>query len=125
MGLMPAFSGSGVESATIDGSMGMSVAATSPNVDAAWAYVEYLTSQDVQMRYSTHMLPMWEVAFEGDSGVKLAGVSDVTAITVPMFQLQFPFSKVRPKVPYYPEASKALQLALQEALTKVNRLSKH
>lgn len=71
------------------------------------------------MRYSTHMLPMWEVAFEGEAGQKLAGVSEVTAITVPMFQQQFPFSKVRPKVPYYPEASKALQLALQEALTKV------
>jgi multiple sugar transport system substrate-binding protein len=36
-----------------------------------------------------------------------------------MFNLQFPYSVVRPKVPFYVEGSKALQLALQEALTKV------
>jgi multiple sugar transport system substrate-binding protein len=34
-----------------------------------------------------------------------------------MFSEQFPFAHVRPKVAYYLEASKALQLALQEALT--------
>lgn len=118
MALMPAFSGSGTESATIDGSMGFSVAAKSPNADAAWKYVQYLTSQDVQNRYSAHMLPVWQTSFEGEAGQKLASASQVTAITVPMFQQQFPFSKVRPKVPFYPEASKALQLALQKALTK-------
>ena len=37
---------------------------------------------------------------------------------VPEFSEQFPYSHVRPKVPFYPEASKALQLALQQALTK-------
>jgi multiple sugar transport system substrate-binding protein len=35
-----------------------------------------------------------------------------------MFSEQFPYAHVRPKVAFYPEASKALQLALQEALTK-------
>jgi multiple sugar transport system substrate-binding protein len=118
MSLMPAFKDGGVESSTIDGSMGMSVAATSANADAAWAYVEYLTSKDVQDRYSSHMLPMWETSFEGEAGKKLASTSEVTAVTVPMFQAQFPYSHVRPKVPFYPEASKALQLALQKALTK-------
>jgi multiple sugar transport system substrate-binding protein len=118
MSLMPAFADSGVKSATIDGSMGFSVAATSANPDAAWAYVEYLTSQPVQEKYSAHMLPIWQTSFEGAAGEALAGMSDVTAVTVPMFQEQFPYSHVRPKVPFYPEASKAIQLALQEALTK-------
>ncbi len=118
MALMPAFANSGVKSATIDGSMGFSVAATSANPDAAWSYVEYLTSQPVQEKYSAHMLPIWKTSFEGASGEKLASLSEVTKVTVPMFQQQFPYSHVRPKVPFYPEASKALQLALQEALTK-------
>jgi multiple sugar transport system substrate-binding protein len=118
MALMPAFAGSGVQSATIDGSMGFSVAAASPNKDSAWKYVEFLTSEDVQNRYSAHLLPVWQTSFEGEAGAKLESFSDVTAVTVPMFKEQFPFSHVRPKVPYYPEASKALQLALQEALTK-------
>ncbi len=118
MSLMPAFADSGVKSATINGSMGFSVAATSPNADAAWKYVEFLTSEDVQNRYSAHLLPVWQTSFEGDAGQKLQAFSQVTQVTVPMFNEQFPFAHVRPKVSYYPEASKALQLALQEALTK-------
>ena len=118
MALMPAFEGSGVESSSINGSMGFSVAATSPNKDAAWKYVEFLTSEDVQNRYSAGLLPMWQTSYEGEGLTKLQGYSPSNATTVPMFKEQFPFAHVRPKVAYYPEASKALQLALQEALTK-------
>ena len=118
MSLMPAFANSGVQSATINGSMGFSVAATSPNKDAAWKYIEFLTSEDVQNRYSAHLLPMWQTSFEGAGLTKLQGYTPANATTVPMFKEQFPFAHVRPKVAYYPEASKALQLALQEALTK-------
>jgi multiple sugar transport system substrate-binding protein len=118
MSLMPAFAGSGVDSATINGSMGFSVAATSPNKDAAWKYVEFLTSEDVQNRYSAHLLPIWQTSYEGESLTKLQGYTPANATTVPMFSEQFPYAHVRPKVAFYPEASKALQLALQEALTK-------
>jgi multiple sugar transport system substrate-binding protein len=118
MALMPAFEGSGVESSSINGSMGFSVAATSPNKDAAWKYVEFLTSEDVQNRYSANLLPIWQTSFEGEGLKKLQGYNPSNATTVPMFKEQFPFAHVRPKVAYYPEASKALQLALQEALTK-------
>ncbi len=118
MALMPAFEGSGVESATINGSMGFSVAATSPNQDAAWKYVEFLTSEDIQNRYSGHLLPIWQTSFQGENLTKLQGYTPANETTVPMFNAQFPYAHVRPKVPYYPEASKALQLALQEALTK-------
>jgi multiple sugar transport system substrate-binding protein len=118
MALMPAFKDSGVKSATINGSMGFSVAATSPNPDAAWKYVEFLTSEPIQNQYSAHLLPMWQSSFEGDNLTKLEGYTPANAVTVPMFSLQFPYAHVRPKVAYYPEASKALQLALQEALTK-------
>lgn len=118
MGLMPAFQGSGVQSATINGSMGFSVAGTSPNQDAAWKYVEFLTSKDVQNRYSAHLLPIWQTSFQGDSLETLKGYTPANAATVPAFNEQFPFAHVRPKVPFYPEGSKAIQLALQEALTK-------
>lgn len=116
--LMPAFSDSGVISATNNGSMGFSVAANSPNKDVAWNYVVYLTSEDVQNRYSAHLLPVWQSSFEGEAGAKLESFSEVTKVTVPAFKAQFPYSHVRPKVPYYTEGSKALQLAIQEALTK-------
>jgi multiple sugar transport system substrate-binding protein len=121
MSLMPAFQAGvsqGIASATIDGSMGFSVADQSASKDAAWKYIEYLTSEDVQNRYSAHLLPIWSTSFEGEAGQKLVGLGPVQAVTVPMFKEQFPFSHVRPKVPFYPEASKAMQLALQQALTK-------
>lgn len=118
MALMPAFAGSGVTSATINGSMGFSVAAKSPNKDAGWKYIEFLTSEDVQNRYSAHLLPIWKTSFEGEALTKLMGYTEANATTVPMFKEQFPYAHVRPKVPYYLEGSKALQLALQLALTK-------
>ncbi len=118
MALMPAFEGSGAQSSSINGSMGFSVAATSANADAAWKYVEFLTSESIQNKYSAHLLPMWSTSFEGESLTTLQGYTPANAVTVPMFNEQFPFAHVRPKVAYYPEASKALQLALQEALTK-------
>jgi len=117
MSLMPAFADSGVVSASIDGSMGFAVAAQSPVKDAGWEYVKYLTSEDVQSRYSAHLLPVWESSFEGESLNTLMSYTASAETTVPMFKEQFPYSVVRPKVPFYPEASKALQLALQEAFT--------
>jgi len=116
---IPVFAGKTSDPTTsINGSMGFSVAAKSPNVDAAWKYVVYLTSEDVQNRYSAHMLPIWQSSFEGESGKALASLNQVTTAMVPAFLEQFPYAYVRPKVPYYVEGSKALQLALQEALTK-------
>jgi multiple sugar transport system substrate-binding protein len=118
MSLMPAFDGSGVVSATQDGSMGFGVAANSPAKEEAWEYVKYVTSEDVQNRYSAHLLPVWKTSFEGEQLDTLMSYSESNETTVPMFSEQFPYSYVRPKVTFYPEASKTLQLALQEALTK-------
>jgi len=118
MSLMPAFDGSGVVSATQDGSMGFSIAAESPVKEVAWEYIKYLTSEDVQNRYSAHLLPIWKTSYEGAQLDTLMSYSESNKTTVPMFSEQFPYSYVRPKVTFYPEASKALQLALQEALTK-------
>lgn len=117
MALMPAFADSGVVSATNNGSMGFAVAAQSLNKEIAWEFVKYLTSEDVQNRYSAHLLPVWSTSFEGEGLTTLMGYNETNETTVPMFNAQFPYSHVRPKVPFYSEASKALQLAMQEALT--------
>jgi multiple sugar transport system substrate-binding protein len=118
MSLMPAFKDGGVKSATINGSMGFSVVSKSDHPDAAWQYVQFLTSQPIQEEYSAHLLPIWQNDFTGQQLEKLKGLNQSNPVTVPMFKEQFPFAQVRPKVPYYPEGSKALQLALQQALTK-------
>lgn len=120
MALMPVFESqlqAGTESATINGSMGFGVVDKSPNKEAAWEYVKFLTSLPVMQKYAAHLLPIWANAYEGESLQTLQQLNPAAEVTVPMFSEQFPFANVRPKVPYYPEGSKALQLAMQKALT--------
>ena len=120
MALIPVFDNAmkkGIPSATINGSMGFSVVAGSPRKDAAWNFVQFLCSEDIQTRYSAHLLPAWERCYQGPAKEKLLKTNAATSVTVPMFGAQFPFAKVRPRVPYYMEGSKALQLAIQSALT--------
>ena len=65
------------------------------------------------------MLPIWQADFEGDSLNQLLAANPANPVTVPAFKAQFPFANERPTVPYYNEASAALQLAIQEALTGI------
>ena len=65
------------------------------------------------------MLPIWMVDFEGQKLETLKAATATNPVTVPAFLAQFPFANERPTVPYYNEASAALQLAIQEALTGV------
>jgi len=118
MSLIPAFEGNAAPSSSINGSMGFSVVDKSPNREEAWKYVEFLTSEEIQREYSAHLPPVWSGNYEGEALNELMALNESNPVTVPMFKEQFPYSHVRPKVPYYAEGSKALQLALQEALTK-------
>jgi multiple sugar transport system substrate-binding protein len=65
------------------------------------------------------MLPIWKADFEGDALKTLEAATPTNPVTVPAFLQQFPYANERPTVPYYNEASAALQLAIQEALTGV------
>jgi multiple sugar transport system substrate-binding protein len=106
-----------LKSASVDGSSGFSVVATSPNIDAAWKYVTYLTSEPVQMKYSSKQLPIWSTAYQGSNMDTLTSATRSNPVTVPMFEEQFKYAVLRPNIPYYTEGSTALQLALQQALT--------
>ena len=100
----------GIESSSNNGSMGFAVAAGSANAEAAFDFVTYLTSKDVQKRYAAHVTPLW---------TSLASDPELLAaqpVLLDMFAKQWPTAHVRPKVPYYLEMSQALQVALQEAL---------
>ncbi len=109
--------GGSPKSASVDGSSGFSIAASSPVVDAAYKYLAYLTSEAVQLKYSAKQLPIWTTAYQGANLETLKGATRSNPVTVPAFAEQFPFAVLRPNIPYYMEGSTALQLALQEALT--------
>ena len=79
----------------------------------------YVKSTEVHTKYSAEMLPIWKADFEGQKLEELKAATLTNPVTVPAFLVQFPFANERPTVPYYNEASAALQLAIQEALTGV------
>jgi multiple sugar transport system substrate-binding protein len=119
---MPVFAAgasSGVKGSSVDGSSAFAVMATSPYKEQTWKFLTYLASYDVQIKYSTEMLPVWQNAYQGDALNTLLAANDTNPVTVPAFLAQFPYANERPTVAYYNEASAALQLAIQEALTGV------
>ncbi|MCJ7531876.1 MAG: extracellular solute-binding protein [Anaerolineales bacterium] len=108
-----------IKGSSVDGSSSFAIMATTPNPDQVWKFLTYLASNEVQMKYSAEMLPVWQDDFKGDALTKLEAATPANPVTVPAFLAQFPFAYERPTVPYYNEASAALQLAIQEALTGV------
>jgi multiple sugar transport system substrate-binding protein len=119
---MPVFKAAadaGIKGASVDGSSSFAIMATTPYPDQTWKFLTYLASNEVQMKYSAAMLPIWQADFEGDALAKLQAAAPSNPVTVPAFKAQFPYAFERPTVPYYNEASAALQLAIQEALTGV------
>jgi multiple sugar transport system substrate-binding protein len=119
---MPVFKAgmdAGIKGSSVDGSSSFAIMATTPFPDQTWKFLTYLASNEVQTKYSKEMLPVWQTDFQGDALKTLEGATPTNPITVPAFLAQFPFANERPTVPYYNEASAALQLAIQEALTGV------
>ena len=119
---MPVFQAgmdAGVKGSSVDGSSSFAIMATTPYADQTWKFLSYLASNEVQMKYSKEMLPVWQTDFEGDALKTLEAANPTNPVTVPAFLGQFPYANERPTVPYYNEASAALQLAIQEALTGV------
>lgn len=107
----------GIKGSSVDGSSAFALVAASPNKDATWKFLTYLSSEEVQMKYSAKQLPIWKAAYEGKALEDLKAATQAGPFTVPAFLAQFPYANERPTVPYYNEASVALQLAIQEALT--------
>lgn len=119
---MPVFKAgmdAGVKGSSVDGSSSFAIMATTPYPDQTWKFLTYLASNEVQIQYSAEMLPVWQSDFEGDALKSLEAANPSNPVTVPAFLAQFPYANERPTVPYYNEASAALQLAIQEALTGV------
>ena len=119
---MPVFAAgvsAGIQGSSVDGSSSFAIMATTPYPDQTWKFLSYLASNEVQIKYSAEMLPVWQNDFQGDALASLLAATPLNPVTVPAFLAQFPYANERPTVAYYNEASAALQLAIQEALTGV------
>jgi multiple sugar transport system substrate-binding protein len=119
---MPVFAAgaaAGIKGSSVDGSSSFAIMATSRYPDQTWKFLTYLASNEVQTKFSAEMLPVWQNDFQGDALAKLLAATPNNPVTVPAFLAQFPYANERPTVAYYNEASAALQLAIQEAITGV------
>jgi multiple sugar transport system substrate-binding protein len=102
----------GVKSASVNGSMLLAVMKNSKHPDESFRYALYLTSRPVQEKYAANSLPIWMASYDDPKLVKELPV----LIKAAKEQYKYMYSK--PKVVWYNEMSTAVQVALQNALTK-------
>ncbi|HEU4349016.1 MAG TPA: substrate-binding domain-containing protein [Actinoplanes sp.] len=94
----------------VNGSMALSVSSGSKNQQAAWTYISYITSAEVQNKYAKSSLPCWTKSY--DDSTVVSALPDV----VPVAKKQLADLIARPQVPRYNEISQILQAELQNAL---------
>lgn len=98
------------DSAAMSGSMGLSVVNKTKHPDEAFAYIQHLTSKEVQDTYSDLQLPVWEASYDDPEIAK--GREDLVEAS----KLAFSIMNVRPSEPKYQEASAIFQEHIQKAL---------
>jgi multiple sugar transport system substrate-binding protein len=91
--------------------MGMAVSRGSQNQDAAWKYVQFMTSQKVQNKYAKLSLPIWKSSYEDKQ------VVNALPEVVPVAKEQLKDMILRPVVPQYNEVSSTMQVEIQKALS--------
>jgi multiple sugar transport system substrate-binding protein len=94
----------------VNGSMALCVSSGSKNQKAAWTYVTYLTSADVQNKYAKSSLPCWSKSYDD------AQVLATSPQMVPVAKKELANLIARPQVPKYNEISQVLQTEVQKAL---------
>jgi multiple sugar transport system substrate-binding protein len=95
----------------VNGSMGLAISAGSKNQDAAWRYIQFMTSPEMQNRYAELSLPIWKDSYDKQEVIEAA--PDV----VPVARQQFEDMILRPVVPNYNDISQTMQTEIQRALT--------
>jgi multiple sugar transport system substrate-binding protein len=94
----------------VNGSMALCVSSGSKNQQAAWTYISYLTSKDVQDKYAKSSLPCWSASYDDPQ------VLATSPKVVPAAKKQLGNLISRPEVPRYNEISQILQVEVQNAL---------
>jgi multiple sugar transport system substrate-binding protein len=95
----------------VNGSMGMAITSGSQNQDAAWKYIQFMTSQKVQNQYATLSLPIWKSSYDDKQ------VIQALPEVVPVAKTQLNDLILRPVVTQYNDVSHTMQVELQQSLT--------
>ncbi|WP_328989585.1 extracellular solute-binding protein [Kribbella sp. NBC_01245] len=94
----------------VNGSMALCVTAGSKNQAAAFKYISYLTSREVQNQFAVSSLPVWKRSYDD------AVVMKTNPAVVAAAEKQLDDLILRPQVKAYNAISQALQAELQNAL---------
>lgn len=109
IGLIP--SQPGVPTATVDGSEAVAIMKASQHKEAAWKFVEFITSKEYQREVllQYNVLPAWSSLYEDPA---LAAQMPYLAV----MGRQLDHAVTRPQVSWYNEFSRIMQVAILEAL---------
>ena len=111
VGIAPVLgSDGGAMASAVNGSMGLGIPANSPNADAAWAFISYLTQSSVQESYATLSLPVWKASYTVEAVTK--GQEDLVTAANQSIAVMSP----RPLIASYTEVSSILQASIHGAL---------
>jgi multiple sugar transport system substrate-binding protein len=110
VGMLPAAAGANPQTGT--GSMYLGITEQTKNEEAAWKYIEFMGSKEIQKQQSLKAgaLPIWKDLYQDAELIKNHGAFEEMGK-----QLEYTIS--RPSLGEYNDFSKELQLRLQEALT--------
>lgn len=109
-GVLPTPAGASGERPGVNGAMAYSIGANSKNQDAAWEFLTYLTSQEVQDRYVGAGLPNWSSSYADETLI------ETNPEIFEVAEVAYEDSILRPAVPNYSSVSQILQVELQNAL---------
>lgn len=109
-GVLPTPAGASGERPGVNGAMAYSIGANSKNQDAAWEFLTYLTSQEVQDRYVGAGLPNWSSSYADETLI------ETNPEIFQVAEVAYEDSILRPAVPNYSSVSQILQVELQNAL---------
>jgi multiple sugar transport system substrate-binding protein len=95
---------------SVNGNMALAITKNSKNQDAAWKFIEFASSQQIQDEFVTSSMPAWKSSYE-DPKV-LATNPEVLRVAGKAFDDGI----LRPTVPAYNSVSQIIQVELQNAL---------
>lgn len=110
IGVMQTPAGPSGDRPGVNGSMALSIGSHSKNQDAAWKFIEFMSSRENQEKYAASSMPSWKSSYDKP---------EVTKTNPEVFKAagaQFDNLISRPAMKDYNRASQALQVELQNAL---------
>ncbi len=99
-----------VESSSVYGGEGLGITSGSENPEAAWKYIQFLTSKEVQKNNVNITLPIWKSLYTNEK------VQEQNPELVKVASKQFDHMISRPKIPSYGKLSQSIQVEIQEIL---------